>query len=435
MKDRLMRDAKNLSASGMMGNMKKLLTLFLIFWFMPQAVWAGVEHLSLMYGVFPTDIALAGAVAASPSTAGAAYHNPAALANLDGNILAVSYLFLQPRLRGGPADAQNDFDHANNIITLGLDMPLGQILANTYPIGMGVTLSVDDGFSTIVAFENVEHENGYFLRYGKRSFSFAHGLGVQVVDGLNLGVGYLLGYTARVTIVQDIEILGSTENEQISLLGRLAFFPLAGLQWQADSFHLGLVYRAEMLARVDPVSGDTTPKVAGTPVKAYPTEMKFLDGYTPHQFVAGVELFPHGIWSLDVQAEALLWSRFNRQLYTSNATADDLELKAHDIFLPRIGLRWRPDSTWEVRGGYAYEPSPFDNLGGNNHLALDSDRHRFGLGGGYTRRFSWLKAPLTIDAALLVMPLESREERNADNRLVHVEGLVIGGTAGIVFRY
>jgi len=415
--------------------MLKRLTLLLLLWLLPRPVGAGVEHLYLMYGVFPADIALAGAVAASPPAAGAAYHNPAALADLEFNSLAAGYLFAQPQLRGGPADRQKEFNHANNIVTIGLDMPLGQLLANAYPVGMGVTLSVDDGFSTIVAFDNVEHENGQFLRYGKRSFSFAHGLGAQVVDGLNLGIGYLLGYTARVTIVQDIEILGSTENEQISLLGRLAFFPLAGLQWQADSFHLGLVYRAEMLARVDPVSGDTTPKIAGTPVKAYPTEMKFLDGYTPHQFVAGVELFPQGTWTLNVQGEALLWSRFNRQLYTNSATVDELALQARDIFIPRVGLRWRPDPAWEVRGGYAYEPSPFENLGGNDHLALDCDRHRFGLGVGYTHRFSWLKAPLTIDAALLVMPLEPREERIVDDRPVRAEGLVAGGTAGITLRY
>jgi hypothetical protein len=60
-----------------------------LFFLLPATTSAGFEHLALMYGILPPDIALAGARGDGAAEVATAYHNPAALADLASTSLAI----------------------------------------------------------------------------------------------------------------------------------------------------------------------------------------------------------------------------------------------------------------------------------------------------------------------------------------------------------
>ncbi|MDP8223384.1 MAG: hypothetical protein P9L99_08500 [Candidatus Lernaella stagnicola] len=396
---------------------------------------AGHEHLALMYGVVPADIALAGARAEGVAGPGAAFHNPAALADLAHNSLTPCYIYAQPFLRGGPAGKEYDFTEANKVFSMSLGWPLGRMFEPDVPVGMGMNMLVDDNFSRIVAFDEVNEPRGQFKRYGIRSFALAHSLGGRVFEWLNVGVGYLMSYSAEVNLIQDVQITSSTENEQIRLTGAPTFSPLVSLQFKTRPVVVGLVWRGKVQAVVNPVTGFTTPKAGDTVIDEFPTIMQFKDSFTPNQWVAAVGIAPGAIVSATLQAEAQLWAEFDDEVRRGNNSHREADLSGRDIFVPRVGVRYRPGGEWEVRAGYAYEPSPFDRVGSEDYAILDSPRHRVAAGAGFSVEPKWLDAPLSFDAAVPALLLWPREKRTKDGQMLRSSGYVLGGALSMTWRY
>jgi len=94
-----------------------------------------------------------------------------------------------------------------------------------------------------------------------------------------------------------------------------------------------------------------------------------------------------------------------------------------------------PWTNWEIRAGYAFEPSPFTKLGSGNNLILDNDRHRATLGLGYEVHPSFLRAPVSFDAVLMYFQLAPREHRTQDQQVLWSEGYLVGGGASVTIRY
>jgi len=415
--------------------LSKFFLVLLNLLFLPATALAGFDHLVNMYGIMPADIALAGARADGVPEPAAAYYNPAALGALTTTEITGAYILAQPYFRGGLAEAEDGFEQTNQIVSVGIGLDVGRLFKGNWPIGMGVNLLVDDNFNTIVAFDDLLHPNGQYIRYDTRSFSLAHSLGFGVWNGLSFGAGYLLTYTANVKLVQDVQINAATENEQIRLVGRPAFFPIFGLQWKNQWVRVGAVYRARLLAKVDPVSGFTTPKAGDTTIDVYPTEMKFLDGYSPHQFVLAVGLFPESAVTVTLQGEYHNWAQLNEEWGDGNLSRADVDIETRDVFVPRFGVSWRPNTQLEFRGGYAYEASPFTSLGSDSKLILDNDRHRIGLGSGYSPILPFMTQPVTFDAALFYLPLVPREETTIDGHRLRSSGALVGGALSFTIRY
>lgn len=409
--------------------------LCLFFLFLPSASLAGIEHLGSMYGIFPADIALAGARSEGVAEAAAAYHNPAALADLPFSALTVSYLYAWPALKGGQKGKQENFHDANSIVGLGVGLDVGKFFSREYPVGMGLNLLMDETFGQIVTFDHKYNDNGKWIRYGTRSLSLFHGLGFRVVKGLNIGAGYSLTYTASVDLIQDVEVTGSTENEQISLVGQPVLAPIAAVQVITEPVTIGLVYRARHSALVDPVTGETTGKIGGVTILDYPNSMSFKDGFVPHQFVLGIGLFPKAVLNGTIQGEYHRWEDLNDAIYSSTDEERDLDFDARDTFVPRTGISWQAHENWAVRGGYAFEQSPFSRLGSGYYKVLDNDRHRITAGAGFHRKFGAVRFPLAIDAALIYYPLMPREVIAKDHLTLQSSGYLLGGALSVTVGF
>jgi long-chain fatty acid transport protein len=103
----------------------------------------------------------------------------------------------------------------------------------------------------------------------------------------------------------------------------------------------------------------------------------------------------------------------------------------HDLLIPRVGAEYRAyerdQLAVDVRGGYAYEPTPVpEQVGGSNFA--DADKHTFAAGVGLdlTRLQPILERPLSLDAHLGVTYLPDRPNRKLDP-LDAVGDFVAGG--------
>ena len=320
------------------GTLRKLYFSILIAcfccFFRPLVCQAGIEHLGSMYGIFAADIATAGARADGVSEAAAAYYNPAALADLDFTSLTVNYLYAHPAFKSKWGGKSSSFTDKNAVVGLGVGLDLGKFFENDYPVGMGINLLIDENMGRIVTFDHKYREAGQFIRYGTRSLALFHSLGVQIIKGLNIGLGYSLTYSASVDLIQEVEITGTTEKEQITLVGRPVLAPMSGIQIKLENLNIGFVYRAEQMALVDPVTGETTAKIGGVEVLDYPNAMSFKDGYVPHQFIVALGLFPNRVVSTTIQGEYQVWSNLESTLYSSPEEKEDLDFATHDTLVP-----------------------------------------------------------------------------------------------------
>ena len=114
---------------------------FLIFLLAPAcSAWAGLEHLAQMIGVLPRDIALAGAAADGFPDPAAAYHNPAALADLPSTTMSMGYLYAQPNFLGGPAGKERSFNESNRVFSMNMGMDIGKLFLADYPIAMSINM-------------------------------------------------------------------------------------------------------------------------------------------------------------------------------------------------------------------------------------------------------------------------------------------------------
>lgn len=409
---------------------------FLVFLLlMPSYVFAGLQAIPSIYGILPADMAMAGARTAGFPDADAAYYNPAALADADSTSLSVGYLYSQPFFKGGIVGKEERFSEANRAVSFCAVSDFGRIFTKHYPVATAVAVIIDDNMQKLVNFEGRYYENGKFIRYGIRDISLSHGWGFRLFNGFNLGAGFILGYTTSVISDQEVQIAGDIQNEQITFVSKPAIAPVFGLQWLDKKFRLGFVYRGERLNLIAPVGGKSTIRADDFVLKSFENSMEFKDGFEPQQVALGLIYDIRSKILVSVQAEWLNWDRFDEYIPVWDVNGQDFDIRTEDIYQPRLGVLLKPKSNLEVGGGYAYEPSPFKRLGRFNNLVLDNARHRLTAGAGYSIHPSFLLAPLSFDLAIVSLYLVPRDYVTADQKMLHSEGYMIGGSASFTIRF
>ncbi len=398
----------------------------------PPSASASMNHLMSTYGILPRDMALAGAQAAGYPDPAATYLNPAALAGIPDTRLQVGYLFAQPFFRGGRAGDEKDFQTANRVASLCMSLPLGRLFRDPYPFSMGIDLLFDNNFETLINFEDRNWRHGNFVRYGLQTFSIINTIGVRVIEGLNLGGGFIHTTNSQTMLVQKVDIAGNTSDEEITLRAKPVFVPLFGLQVDRPSFRAGAVYRGESISRIDPSAADTTVVAGDATLSRYDTHMVFADAFYPQHVALGVELWPHGVVAVSVHGEWQNWNQLEKEIDAGDRAREDHDIRTRDVYVPRLGVAWQPAEGMELRAGAAYEASPFVHVGNGDNLVLDNDRLRVALGfGAELFRHRVFARPVTLNLAALWLHLFPREERTADELTVRSWGDLIGGAASI----
>ena len=278
----------------------------------------------------------------------------------------------------------------------------------------------------------------YFLyRSSLQRYGLLAGIGATVMDGVHVGIGVDLLYTAHFTLVGTLQgSVSNTEEEdpntqtivdlhETSLEASPAGAFILGVQWDVPyikNLRLGAAYR---MAHSNPMEVDLDLQVNGslTGVESLndqnlsivaPVSLSLLDFYKPAEFRMGFAW--NGLERLSVVGD-LLWTQWSKaflntiqvsqgelsipMLYEEAIVVEDgnpYDLVLQDVWSFRMGTRWSwsmLNADWGIHGGVAYTTSALERYG-RNMTPLEAPRFLVSSGLTVTTISPILQKPMSI---------------------------------------
>jgi long-chain fatty acid transport protein len=380
--------------------------------------------------------AMGGAQTAASDDGGANYYNPAALARVPELRIDVGYQIAEPHLSINGGDQNVD---ASRGFALSLSAP-GKIFGHDVFLGTAVFLP-DERLTRV---RTVPAQEPRWQMYDNRPQCLFLGTNLAIALGRRWLVGGGLAYMSRAVGALDLTgRVGLPVAEDSDLALDIDFDTIAvnylqaGVLFHATPFlDLGASYRGEFdfdFEQKFSIHGDIGS--AGAPPAVanafFALDSVALDLFQPQQWSVGFALqLTHRL----LLAGDLTWSRWSRFENPSAKIKLDYDLGSfndmvhippspplpgpffHDVVTSRLGLEWRAahtaHTTWRVRAGYAYEPSPAPEQRFESNF-VDNDKHTFsaGLGVAVARVTDVLPLPFDLDFYAAASVLPEREHR------------------------
>jgi len=371
---------------------------------------AGYANPLDVFGFGPKASALASACTAHCTDASANYYNPAALAAIDRIELSLGYAGAVPRL---DLNGQRQSVDASRGVIGGVVVP-GELLGVRFAFGTGVHLP-DDRLTRVRALPPGRPRFALFDNKPQRLFVSSN-LAVEVVPGVQVGAGltYMAETIGTVAMTGEVTVPdgdGTSLVTSVDVELQAVRYPSAGARWQVTpQWALGLSWRGEFSLALDlttAVHGDVA-LVTGD------RSTTLLEGGEFHLRSRTAVLFSPMQVTLGTAVEVLddltlvadlLWSRWSGfpspiariepyldlSPLIENATerfppATPPEPAGFvDTWTPRLGVEKEaglgPGWALQLRGGYAWEPTPAPPPTGVTNL-VDADRHVVSCGIG-----------------------------------------------------
>ncbi len=382
------------------------------------------------YGFGARATAMGNAHVAAGEDFTAVYYNPAALAGAPHPEIGIGLGLVYPDLNierdrpAGPDGPTDELPAPNLGAHLGLVIPLGGRIDDRLALGAGLYLPTIE----VTRIDGVDPQRPHFYRYESLTdkLILAFGVAVEVHERVSLGAG--------------VQFLGALDGEarvELDLLSQR--FVRKGLQVAVeptgavtagllvtprDGLRLGFSFRDALDLRYDITIAAVVQSVGALEVDIAGTSL-----YTPQQFTWGAAWDPTP--SLTLTAD-LVWARWSaapdpssRLVVTLNTEplgfeelvvqTDTVDLGAEDTLSPRVGIEWRPEGAWTLRGGYGFRPTHLPSqTGPYNHI--DSDAHQLSAGVAWRVRnpLARERAPLSLEWSGQLTVLESREMAKSD---------------------
>lgn len=379
--------------------------------------------------------AMANAATAASDDTGAGYFNPALLALATDIHLDLGYQYARPSLVVNGQDQSVDSSRG---LAAGLVVP-GLIASRRVAFG-GTVFVPDDRISRVRTLSSQQPRWQMYDNRPQRLFLAAN-VAVAVHDRLLVGGGisYMSSTHGAVLLVGRVGFPDASDSElnlDIDVDLRTVRYAQGGALWRpTDWLDVGVAVRTAFKVILDQqfeIRGDVG-REEGEPV----VDDGFLvlhtraqDLYQPLQVTAGLSARLTDSLLLAFDAAFHRWSRFENpaaRIEIDYELGDFNELvvipdapplaepRFHDILIPRLGVEWTPVDgrrRWDLRAGYAYEPSPVpEQVGETNYI--DNDKHTLSVGAGLTLRdFSTIiRLPASFDAYLAWTQLPGRSHR------------------------
>jgi long-chain fatty acid transport protein len=322
--------------------------------------------------------ATGGAGAARDDDPGAAWHDPAALADGGGLRLGLSLALARPSLQARAADGSWTADSQNPWKTPPhLDASFAQ---DRWAAGIAIGVPFGGGVTWPASWPGATQSVRTDLLVLRAAPFAAYSLGtVRIGGGLHFDAG-------RLQVQRNLDFIDMDGDVRLDLAGQ-GMGAHASLFWQpAAHVGVGLAYRSRTSITFDGNANFTTPEAFNgkTPDQTARTTMTM-----PDQVVLG------GRWRRDAltvlaDLEYTRWSVNERTEvdFAHDATPSAVQPNDwHDTLTVRAGVEWRRDAV-VVRGGGYFDPSPVPS----DHLtpsSPDSTRVAATAGASYQITSAW----------------------------------------------
>ena len=394
------------------------------------------------FGLLPNDVASAQANSIFSSNASASYYNPAGLAQTKDTQLNPGYLYVSPELRiksqGGsnPPIRIGDVadDEKNNNVILGLKLYLNNISPQEHNISWGLIVGLEDDGRTFLDIEDETSQSGQFMQYGEKPAFISTGFGMEVMEGLYLGLGSRLNVAATAPVVVESDLAGVTSNERVNVQASTTFSDILGVlvdfgkmfcavkdkKLCVPGLKLAFAYREESYYSLGLNANAVIPGTINPP--GLDLIVYALDAYHPDIITLGLQYPFAKDWTVDFTYEKQTWSQLTSQLESkagSNAVKDQGNLAFDDISIPRVAFTYRGFEGFAVRDkdkldfifGLAFEDSALkDGLSPDVNM-IDNDRTVYSFGVLYTvgGESKFLNQDMSIEFAYQYHVLDDRE--------------------------
>ena len=395
-------------------------------------------HASLFdtYGYGARATAMGGAMTAQSTNYDAVYYNPANLLTRKAAHFGFGMNVLGPQLYVDRLSGLDPLDPQLPEPNVGFQVGAATAIGGVFQERLAFGVTLFHPLLRLTRIESIDPIRPTFYRYDSLpdKLILAFALAGEPLPWLRLGVGMQVlaglggGITGAVSLVEgrfSQEAIDIDVDANAGLTAGLAIGPLCGLR-------LGLTWRSRLELAYD------------VPIKVLVEELGMLDVYirgvslyTPDQLALGLswETAPPDDPGVTVEA-GLTWEHWSiapshlaafdltldDAVIGSDGAADDhdaqeiiavraeaIPLGAVDTLTARIGAEWRPDTTWALRGGYFFRPTPLPSPIYQTNT-LDASAHVLSLGGGFVFRDLERpgRSPLRIDLGLQLTVLAPR---------------------------
>lgn len=345
---------------------------------------------------------------------GAMFFNPATMTRLDGSHVSAALSVIAPQVKvrdgSGSTVTGSPISGGNGGSDVAEDVMLPAVYAlwdldRTFDVGyklrLGLGLNVPFGLET-------DYNDGWVGRYHAlhsklTTLNVNPAIAFEPVDGLSLGAGLQLQYAdARLTNAIDFGTIGALSGVPFAVPaaqdGRARVtgddwsygFTLGAMAepWTGTRFGVGYrskvkhTLRGRASFRLDDAGVGAA--LAGATGAFTNTDAR-ADLTTPESVNFGIDQVIDKHWSVNGEAQWTRWSQFKDLTvdFANPAQPDSVTNEDwNDSWFLALGVTYRPNESWALRAGYAYDQSPVPNRTRTPRIP-DNDRHWLALGASY----------------------------------------------------
>ena len=414
-----------------------------------QTAHSSMGNLATTYGLLPSDMSTAQSYSLFNTQVSAAYYNPAALALSDKGNLTLGMLQATPALTVDSQGGENAPVRTGNVLEseqtetmlFGMKTNITSLTKFKKPVYLAVIGGVEQYGSEMLAFESESSNDGQFMQYGQKPLFLAVSGAMNIIDGIEVGLGMRVTLHANATLTLETDLAGNTSSENPNVSAEPVFIPVAGAHFDMDSLlcdeetaclwsglDLAVSYRGSSNTQT---TVDATATIPGTVTDpGLPLVVNTLDAYQPMILSFGAKYQLLEGWDVAATLEYQNWSSLTDEL-KKDTVKDQAQLQFDDVFIPRVGSQFQFNDTLTLSAGASYETSSLATTTSDEVNLFDNDR--VVVAAGFTQMYTQTKLlafPLQIDGAYQYHHLIERDFSLSSGGTVF-ENVTTGGDAHV----
>ncbi|MCL4558783.1 MAG: outer membrane protein transport protein [Deltaproteobacteria bacterium] len=349
------------------------------------------------FGVDSKGIAMGDARTASADDWTATYYNPAGITQRKSSVGA-SFIFVWNHLDVKPFPGSAGLENRDNMNTQGMSLGLTYSFGlDFFRLGVGLYLPLDDVQKQITHFPDATEY--YFT--DKLYFELDENMterqivlptiALKLFPFLSIGAGvslfihsstYSNVYVPNVIDLSDVFI-------NVNDVQTYTYVPNLGVLFHpSKDFKIGVSY---MGRDSFPLEGAAFVYAPSSPIGQHFTQpIEQIIFFTPAHISAGVMYRPNDEIELDGDVTWVEWSQYRdnhnvapqTQWIDPNTNTLQPGQAWNDVYVPRIGVEYKPSPSWSVMAGYFYEPTPIPPQTQRTNF-VDNVKNIVSAGGGY----------------------------------------------------